>query len=444
MSNEHAQEKVFKKILLITSSGGGGLLQTANAKQQEFIAKNPDVQIVRKDLLNDWIWKPIGEFFINFWNKAQIRGSVSAQSLCVWGQFLVDLAFHPIVFFYALYTLFKEDVDHIIDTQPLCTSAIVRALRIYNHKRGKKVRLEKVLVDMPTKKATHFFRPIKKLSRENRKLVQLTTIAPLLEDGETEEEFWQSTCGLSAKEINLEDVYVRKAFQQFKNKGKATSPIRVAIRYKNAEEVRLMGKSYEKGPIQARVHPGEVEFMIQPKDRVMTVLLGSQPAKEATYQYAKKFASLAKEFPKIPHHIFVFCANHKEGEETLFKRVSEIATRMKNYPKNLSIIPFSFQNEDVIAPLFYRSDITCTRSGGQTAMELMCVSTGEMWVHSEAKKGQDLLLGIPGWEAASAVYLQKKRGAKIVTPDSVVNLAKSLYQTSNGQGLSNRFLESTA
>ncbi|MBX7065651.1 MAG: hypothetical protein K1X28_00330 [Parachlamydiales bacterium] len=442
MSNEHTPE--LKRILVITSSGGGGLIQTANAKQQEALAKNPNVVIVRKDLLKDWIWKPLGQFLINFWNKAQMKGNISAQSICVWGQFIADFFLHPIIFFYALYTLFKEDVDHIIDTQPLCTSAIVKALRIYNRKRGKHVRLEKVLVDLPTKKATHFFSPIKKLSPENKKLILLTSIAPLLEEGETAEQFWQTTCGLSEKDINLEEVYVRQAFRQFKNKPKSKLPMRMVIRYKNAEEIRLMSKSFEKGTIPAKVRPGEVEFTIEPNDRMITVLLGSQPASEATYRYAKKFAAVAKEFPKAMTYLFVFCADHKEGEDTLFKRVAEIPMRMKNYPKNLSIIPFSFQNEDVIASLFYRSDINCTRSGGQTAMELMCVSTGEMFIHSEAKKGQDLLEGIPGWESASAVYLQKVRGAKIVTPDTVSSVARRLYQTGNAQALANRPLESTA
>jgi hypothetical protein len=60
-------------------------------------------------------------------------------------------------------------------------------------------------------------------------------------------------------------------------------------------------------------------------------------------------------------------------------------------------------------------------------MELMCVMSGEIWIHSEAKKmpGQEadlsmdqLLRGIPGWEAGSAIYMQKLWNAKIVTPES--------------------------
>jgi hypothetical protein len=63
-------------------------------------------------------------------------------------------------------------------------------------------------------------------------------------------------------------------------------------------------------------------------------------------------------------------------------------------------------------------------------MELMCVSTGSIWIHSEAKKGQDLVKGIPGWEAASALYLQKLRGAKIVAPNTIHSLVRKLYSES--------------
>jgi hypothetical protein len=444
MSFHNPIEMKFKKLLVITSSGGGGLIQTANAKEQEALAKYPDLQIVRRDLLKDWIWKPIGEYFINFWNKAQKKGNVSAQMICVSGQFLVDIFLHPIIFIYALVTLFREDVDHVIDTQPLGTSAIVKAIRIYNRRKGKNVRLEKVLVDLPTKKATHFFRPIKKLSPKDRRQLLLTTIAPLLDEGETEEEFWQKTCGLSVKEINMEEVYVRQAFRNFKGNGKAADSMKIKLAYKNLEELNLMQKTFQRGPIPFNVKSNEVEFHIEPSDRLITVLLGSQPAGESTLNYVKKTISLSKEFPAVQTYLFVFCADHKENEGSLFQKVSQAVSQIKDYPKHLSIVPFSFQTEYVIAPLFYRSDITCTRSGGQTAMELMCVSTGDIWIHSEAVGGQDVLDGIPGWEAASAVYLQKLRGAKIVTPDRITTAFRQVYQTNIGQTSSSRPIESTA
>jgi hypothetical protein len=92
----------------------------------------------------------------------------------------------------------------------------------------------------------------------------------------------------------------------------------------------------------------------------------------------------------------------------------------------------TFQVDEIIAPLFFRSDMTCTRSGGQTAMELMCVGRGKIWIHSETrKKGRvlldaDLLKGIPGWEAGNAAYLQRFRDAKLVTPDTIGLLSAEL------------------
>lgn len=438
MSITYPSEKKLKKLLLITSSGGGGLLQTANAKEQEALKNHPGLEIVRRDLLKDWIWKPIGEYFINFWNKAQKKGDVSAQTFCIYSQFLADIFLHPIIFSYTLYTLFREDIDHVMDTQPLGTSAILKAIRVYNRTRGKNLRLEKIIVDLPTKRATHFFRPIKNLSSRNRRVVQLTSIPPLLEEGETAEEFWQSTCRLSAKEIKLEEVYVRQGFREFKGKKRSSEPMHVLIHYKNKEELFLLEKTFRKGAIEASIKEHHVEFVLKPTDRVMTVLLGSQPAGEATLNYVKSVIALAKESPDTTTHLFVFCADHLEGKQSLFRKIVDAVAEIRDYPKGLSVIPFSFQPENVVASLFHRSDITCTRSGGQTAMELMCVSTGEICIHSEAKKGQDLLKGIPGWESASAVYLQKAKGAKIVTPETISYHFKQIGQIGSGRVFSNQ------
>ncbi len=58
------------------------------------------------------------------------------------------------------------------------------------------------------------------------------------------------------------------------------------------------------------------------------------------------------------------------------------------------------------------------RSGGQTAMKLMVVSTGEIWIHSEAKLKSGgaslshLLEEILVWESESALYLVKNCAAK--------------------------------
>lgn len=420
---------LLKKVLIITSSGGGGLLQAACAKEQEILAQYPQAVIVRRDLIKDWFGKRVGSLMANLWNHAQIKGDVKAQAFCIRSQAIADWFFWPYLFCCAIYTLFKEDVDRIIDTQPLGTSAILRALQLFNRKKEKALFLEKVLVDLPTKKATHFFRSIKDLSRSQKKFLKLVTVTPLLEEGQTKEQFWQENCRLSEQEVCYEEAYVRQAFRKFQSVEKAKEEMQLKIRFRSAEEIALMQQSYSKGRVQSTVHEGHVFFQIGPEDRVVSVLLGSQPANEATLNYVRGFIQWAKENgdPQKRVHLFVFCADHEPGKTTLFSKVVNGVCQMQDYPSHLSVIPFSFQSDDVIAPLFYRSNITCTRSGGQTAMELMCVSRGEIWIHSEAKKeaGQEgaltheqLLAGIPGWESANAVYLEKFCQAKIVTPET--------------------------
>jgi hypothetical protein len=179
-----------------------------------------------------------------------------------------------------------------------------------------------------------------------------------------------------------------------------------------------------------------MSFTLPAQDFVACVLLGSQPAFGATLSYVKKFMRLAKEVEqRAPLHLFIFCGHHQLGERSLLSQVSDLIVRLKDYPSQLTIIPLSFQTDQLIAPLFHRSDLTCTRSGGQTAMELMCLMRGEMWIHSEAKVNDDqnfaqLLKGIPGWEAGNAIYLKKLWGAKIVTPETFMSHGRRLLKGS--------------
>ena len=431
----------MKKLLLITSSGGGGLLQAANAKEQETRLKYPHVVVVRRDIFKDWLGKSFGNWCVKRWNQAQINGSIlSLKFYVACDRYIFSYMVWLPVFFGTLYTLFKEDVDHVIDTQPFGTSAVLKALRIYNYRRKKQLYLQKILVDLPTKAATHFFSPIKRLTKRDRPLLKLTAIAPLLDEGQTAEEFWQTHCRLSDKEICYEEMTVRQGFKKYQHKSKKWTDMSICIRYQSPEELRLIQKTCGKGKLKGALKKeGEIHFSIPAKAKLFTVLLGSQPASEATFNYMKQFVRIAKSVKamKTPCYLFVFAAEHVPGQETLFRKIADYVERVKNYPSKLAIVPFSFQNDDVIAPLFYRGAASCTRSGGQTAMELMCVRSGEIWIHSEAKKdpfkkepisSERLFAGIPGWEAASALYLQKICGAKVVTPETIDSLVRNLIE----------------
>jgi hypothetical protein len=428
------------------------LLQAAVAKEQEALIQNPHLVIVKKDMLKDWIWKALGRFCITYWNGAQRKGYVKAQLFAMQMQWVFDLFLWPNVFYKTLQTLFREDVDRVIDTQNMGTAAILKAIRLFNRKKQKNVVLEKVVVDLPSKAAIHYFRSIKWLSKKDKKILKLKTIAPLLEEGQSFEEFWQTHCGLSDSEIHYEGLNVRHSFRKLQGKERGKDPLALPIRYKNPEELEMIRKCLDAGSIRYLVRDGEIEFSILPEARVFTVLLGSQPSMESTFNYAKTFSQIAKEkkMDLTPIHLFVFCAEHHAGENSLFKKIADFIGKTKNYPKHLSIIPFSFQTDDVIAPLFHRSDMTITRSGGQTAMELMAMNVKEIWVHSEAKKKdgemtiEELLTGIPGWEAASALYLQKLHGAKIVTPETFAPEVRRLLRSKDAQRPPMSDLESMA
>jgi hypothetical protein len=414
------------RLLIITSSSGGGLLQAAVAQEQQALTQNPHLKIIKRDVLKDWVWKWLGNFSIESWNRAQKKGDVRSLKFFVSFHGLFDIITWPHVFVHTLHILFKENIDRVIDTQPTSTSAIMKAIRFYNWKRSKHVFLEKIVVDLPTKKATHFFRPIKSLSRSEKKCLKLRTIAPLLEDGQSSDEFWKSHCGLPESEIHYEDVNVRLPFRKLQGKPQTQDCLSLSFRYKSSEEFDLMQMAYERGGIEAIVQKDHVDIHVPKEARVATILLGSQPASNATLNYVKNFVQLAKNFKEnsAPILLFVFCADHQVGKNSLLRKVSEYLKNVQDYPSFLSVVLFSFQSEEVIAPLFHRSLFTCSRSGGGTAMELIAVSTGEIWIHSETKNRhrdltlKELLKGIPVWESESALYLLKLKGAKIVTPET--------------------------
>jgi hypothetical protein len=420
-----------QKILIITSSGGGGLLQAANAKEQEIKGKDPHALIIQRDVMKDWMWERFGRFSVNLWNRAQLRGSVKAQNFFGASAPIVEYLFWLPIFFGSLYILFKENIDRVIDTQVLGTSAIIKAIRLFNRTRQKNVYLEKVLVDLPTKKATHFFKPIRKLNEKDRRLFRLITIAPMLEKGQTVAEFWKQNCNLTDTHLQYEDYYVRKSFASYRNVQRPSEPFTLKTRFQNPDELECIRKSINRSGTKYIVGDGEIQFSVDPKALVFTILLGSQPANLATLNYVKKFLEVSASCLHSVY-LFVFCSHHESGQQTLLRKVSDAVHEWDPYPENIAIVPMSFQSDDVIAPLFFRSNVTCTRSGGQTAMELLTVSTGEIWIHSEfvgltaPPTNEDLLAGIPGWESANAAYLQHIRNAKIVTPETFGFFAQQL------------------
>ena len=420
MANKH------KNVLVITSSGGGGCIQLAIAKKQQILNKEPLSNVTIIDVMKKWTWFGMGRFFVFLYNTTQTFGKARIQEKLVGCQTTAELILWIFIFFYSLRTFFKNDIDRVIDTQALCSSAIIKALRIYNRKKNRSIILEKVLVDLPTYKSTHFFRNIKRLSSKDRPFIRLYTIDPLL-DTPNEEMFWQKHCKLDLSQIKKEDFYVRDAFYKYFNKKRPVDETKLFIRAEKEKRSLIKNIISRSNVDYAETNEG-FSFTIAPHDLVIVILLGSQAAQKATFNYVKNFLFCMKKKSQFNrhYHLFVFCPNKKRD---VLQDVHDMVVQEEQYPSHFTIIPMLFQKEDVIASLFFRSDISITRTGGQTAMELMGVSKGKIWIHSEIKDKpfmdtKKLLKGIPAWEAGNAEYLIDKYSARIVTPSMIFSLSE--------------------
>lgn len=419
-----AFDRKKKKLLLITSSGGGGHLQAAKAQAVKALSEDPQITVIEKDIFLDFLSKPMGKAFVFLWNYSQKRGKVKFLMFLLKNIPTADFLFGTFIFVQVLYLILKEGVDQIIDTQPMGTSAIIKAIKIAQKLTGRPLKLEKIVTELPTDNVVHFFKPIKKLSPHDRSFIKLITTIPLLRENQTADAFWKKNCGLSEKEVCYESFPLRPSFAKYIQAEK-NHPLRMEIKIhvNPGEEKFLIADTMKKGTLRSEIYREKIAIVIEPTDKVSTILLGSQPTEEATLKYVKKYIEImTRTGIEERHLLFVFCNSHHEHRNSLLKRVHTLVQKVENYPENLNIIPMCFQSDDVIASLYYRSDATFTRSGGLTAMELMSVAQGQIWIHSETRHGtidgETLEKGMPIWERGNASYLQEKKGARFITPET--------------------------
>lgn len=414
-----------RRTLIITTSGGNGNIQAANAKEEEILALDPNEIIIKKDLMLDWGLKMVSVPGVGWYNKTQIEGKVFWQQFLFNIMCLADIFFWPKIFLSVLLTLFYEKIDRVIDVQPVAISAIVKAIRIYCKYTKKKILLEQVFVDLPTVRNTHNLKNIRTLTKEDKKHIKVYTQEPLLENEESEEEFWRKNCKIGLESICHVDYPVRLCFKKvrFAQPEMATE---IEIRTKSQKEKEFITQIASRGGDFFKERDLNLFFDIKANDRVYTVLLGSQPAREATFNYVSNFMEAAAKLfsTEKNYRVFVFCSDFSDVKNTIYSRLRKLV--LSKVQENIAIIPMSFQQEDVIAKLYQRSDLTITRSGGQTIMELIETSKNTNWIHSEISHAQEsisekqLLKGMPSWEAGNALYFASKKKCKIVTPELLV------------------------
>lgn len=420
------------KYLLITSSGGSGHLQAAKTKRQEILEKEPGANVLTKDLLIDWLGKKVGAFLARRWNVAQSKGNVAALDFYSAAQPLVDAFFFLPIFFSALRTLLEEDIDQIIDTQPMGTKAILKAVRLVNYWQKKQIRVEKILTDFPTIYACHFFHSIKHLSKKDKSIFDLTTTHPLLTaELSTPDAFWTYTCKLKESDVHYKPLPIRPAFLKLQNQSKA--PLNLAISTSSPEEMELIHSTLSRGPGKATRYRDILTYTIDPQDKVAVLMLGVRLDKSALFAYLKQCVKMINNSSSnAPFHLFIFCGHFNEN--SLQQEIKHLLNNIHPYPTNLSVIPLSYQEDGFIAPLIHRASAIITRSGGLTSMELLAAARGHIWIHQGQTRPPFLYrllspptAGMPPWEKGNALYLSAKKGAHFISPSTFPAIAAPLF-----------------
>lgn len=379
-----------KSIIFIWSRCGGGHRVAKDSLQQrlvqEYAEKGIELDVSHTfDIMGAYFLGPIGNICVNLWDKSQRQGKVKTQSRLVTLQKCADRVFFPIVYLKLVQLLMslKEEPEYIVSTQPICTLALLKALRTVNRKRGWNVRLHLYLTDMPTQKATHFLRSLKKIG-SNPLLAPLLTVfsPPAITESK---DFWHQSCGML--EVITDRVFpIRKSFLQTeKLKEKLQSP---------EVTLALTDRSY----------------VIEKEAKVTFLMLGSQPSHQGVLDWVDAIMSRAQG-SNDKHFLFVYCGpnEHKELLRAVTKRLSKA-------PAGLTIVPMQTQAEENLALLMARSNRTITRSGGSTSMELLHLfqsgaifdpQTRETLIHDD---------GVSHWEAGNALYLMQTIQAQYRKP----------------------------
>ncbi len=422
-------KKISKKTtnyLIITASGGAGNLHGAKGQKQILEKIDPNANIITKDFMLDWLGVIMGNFGVYAWNTAQKRGKVSIQKFLGNGQRILDILFWPRIFFSAYIDLLRYDIDFVFHMQALGASAIIKAIRLYNKVKKKNVVLKIIFTDLPAKKSKHYFNPIKRLSKKDKKYLLISSIKPPLQQNQTEKDFWQKNCKISMDRVCHDPYPVRESFYKLENKKRESIDYKIKIRFANDVEGKLIKEISKRGNCAFIKTDSTIEYTIKPIDFLITIILGSKPCFKAIYNYVYNLIDfMKKNLVKKNIIVFPYCSSAKDP---VIKKLHNMVMKIDNFPNNLTIAAMSFQEEDVVASLYFRSDLTITRSAGQTAMELKKVSKAKFFVHTESNlkvtkaSNEKLLKGIPVWESGIASFMQEQMNAQLVNPKSFVDV----------------------
>ncbi len=354
----------------------------------------------------------LGDLGVKSWDEAQKKGDLRFLERWASLQWIGEIIFYPLVYFRVKCLLqdLRVEPEFVVSTQAFCLNAIMRAMQSVNKEKKWNMHMHVYLTDMPSKKATHFFPSIKKVADDEslRPLITVHAAPPLLKPGQTEKDaarFWEKYCG-KVKVITNEKFPIREAFLETgvlkKRLEQPTVNVRLKLNHPSEASVIQSGLN---ATAKASCHFDEATASISVKneDKVGFLMLGSQPTTQSVLNWLHTFvASSKKSAPKegekhVQHYLFLYCgASHTSSVRNPLLDAVEEEIRKLSLPPHFNIIPFTNQEAEEIALLMARNDISITRSGGGTAMELLQLHEADIpkrpnkrtLIHTEAK--QDL------------------------------------------------------
>ncbi len=425
-------------------SGGGHRTAKEGIKEQkirEYHAKGMrldtqnDIDITGNKVLSS-IRLPflggLGDMAVNAWDNAQKNGNLSYLQRHAALGWIVEIIMYPLVYFRVKWLLqdLKVEPEFVVSTQAFCINAIVSAMHTVNQEKKWNMHMHIHLTDLPSKKAVHFFPSIRKLANNDvlRNMVTLHAAAPITKNGQTESEFWEKYIG-KIKVISSEQFPIQKAFiHTAELKKNLEQPVsKVKIKLNHPEEADIIRKgSFE---TKATFDEKEAAFDIKKEDKLAFLMLGSMPTTEAVLDWVHTFAEESKRCAneQRQHYFFLYCGKPSSDQEpnVLLPQINDALEKLKNAGKlapNFTLVPFSYQSDDVIAFLMARSDMSITRSGGITSMQLLELDKADLpkregkqiLIHSEAQlfqktTAQDSTEFVNSISTAVATHMANKR-----------------------------------
>lgn len=348
-----------------------------NLKQEICTLSNKELSAGKRqyiDMLLDVV--PAGYECAAIWNVLQRNDKNWDLKKLVEMQASSDTANYTKVykyFFNKLQAAAKKDQEpytEIISTQVLGLAALSDAVISYNKwvidnkLDNPPIIIHQYLTDLPTKGAVHFLKPLSHLNPEQQSVMRIY--------------------GLETKDnIFSELLSNRFSFSKVSTLSASANPmIRSGFKKRKFDNSKKFNQ-----PIPLHLL-NEPPILIQPQDKIASIMLGSQTGQEI-------LSYLLPLFENGLNKVFLFGARNNPH---LSSQLDNFRTSYPQYSSNL--FPLTNQNDEHIAALMTRSNILIIRGGGLCVMEQLAMMHNPLqsvFVHFQSKIDSEYSSGIP-WE----------------------------------------------